>query len=130
MQGGCSDSRLHSIFSANLLRRRICLFGSYECPIFQGNALGAFEEKRIDKLFKTKHVFKIIPEKAERNHEVCLNKLLCVLLFKVQCRAPSLRRFFWRNPCGGPFLCCEHLFYFLNKARFLRRESNPRHGDF
>ena len=95
MQGGCSDSHLHSILFANLLRRRICLFGIDECPIFQGNALGAFEEKRIDKLFlKTKHVFKIIPEKAERNHEVCLNKLLSVLLFKVQCRAPSLRRFF------------------------------------
>ena len=130
MQSGCYVSRLHSILSANLLRCRICLFGSYECPIFQGNALGAFKEKRGKNFLKQSTFFKSIPEKAERNHEVCLNKLLCVLLFKVQCRAPSLRRFFWRNPCGGPFLCCAHLFYFLNKARFLRRESNPRHEGF
>lgn len=130
MQSGCYVSRLHSILSANLLRRRIYLFSSYECPIFQGNALGAFKEKRGKNFLKQSTFFKSIPEKAERNHEVCLNKLLCVLLFKVQCRAPSLRRFFWRNPCGGPFLCCAHLFYFLNKARFLRRESNPRHEGF
>lgn len=110
MQSGCYVSRLHSIVSVNLLRRRICLFGSYECPIFQGNALGAFKEKRGINFLKQSTFFKIIPEKAERNHEVCLNKLLSVLLFKVQCRAPSLRRFFWRDPCGGPFLCCEHLF--------------------
>lgn len=42
VQSGCYVSRLHFILSANLLRRRICLFGSYECPIFQGNALWHF----------------------------------------------------------------------------------------
>lgn len=71
MQGGCYVSRLHSILSANLLRRRICLFGIDECPIFQGNALGAFEEKRGINFFRNKARFLIsFSEKRKRGQNL------------------------------------------------------------
>lgn len=88
MQSGCSVSRLHSIISANLLRRRICLFGSYECPIFQGSALGAFEKKRIDKFFlKNKARFLISFSKKTETWSELTRLRVCCPCFYPRCNA-------------------------------------------